>query len=144
MNQNSVRPTLEEFLATCREALGYLKGYGFSEVTPPSDRGRNPYSIWFRAGDRMVIVEGEGWGEIASITLEHKKGLELSEIFLVPKERRPKPMRKRGKENTQLKQVREAATRLREFGVDFLEGNVERFLQYAKPLPPYKRSVKNG
>jgi hypothetical protein len=144
MNQVSAPPTLEEFISTCREALEYLKGYGFSEIKTPSDRYQNSYAVWFRAGDRMVIVEGEGWGEIASITLEHSKGLELSEIFLVPKEMRPKPKKQKVKENTQLKQVREAAARLREYGSDFLEGNVERFLQYAKPLPTYKWPIKNG
>lgn len=139
MNHISAPPALDEFLATCREALEYLKDYGFSEVTPPSDRCGNPYEIWFKAGDRLVIVKGEGWGEIASITLEHTKGMELSEIFLVPKEKRPVPMKK----NTQLILVRKAAARLREYGSDFLEGNIERFLKYAKPLPPYKRPVKN-
>lgn len=146
MNQNLTPPTLEEFLATCREALGYLKAYGFSEVPPPSHRARNPYAIWFRADDRMVIVEGEGWGEIASITLEHATGMELSEIFLVPRENRPtfqKTKKKKEKENTQLKQIREAAARLREHGSDFLEGNIGRFFQYAKPLPPYKRPAKD-
>ncbi len=28
-------PTLDEFLATCREGLGYLSGFGFLEVSPP-------------------------------------------------------------------------------------------------------------
>lgn len=144
VNQISAPPSLEEFLATCREALAYLKDYGFSEVSPPSGRGNNPFAIWFRAGDRIVIVEGEGWGEIASITLEHMNGLKLPEIYLAPKETRPILKKQMVKGNTQLKQVREAALRLREYGTDFLEGNVERFFQYAKPLPPYKRAFKNG
>jgi len=141
---NQATPTLDEFLATCREALGYLNGFGFLEVSPPPHRNRNPYQVWFMADDRIVIVEGEGWGEFASITLEHARGLELPEIFLVPKERRPKPSRNKKGKNTQLQQVRDAAARLRECGAEFLEGNLTTFLARAKPLPPYKRPDVDG
>jgi len=137
-------PTLDEFLATCREALGYLSGFGFLEVSPPPHRNRNPYQVWFMADDRIVIVQGEGWGESASITLEHTRGLELSEIYLVPKEWKPKPTKHKKGVNTQLQQVRDAAARLREYGTDFLEGNLTRFLERARPLPPYKRPDVNG
>ena len=137
-------PTLDEFLATCREALGYLSGFGFVEVRPPSHRSRNQYQIWFKADDRIVIVIGEGWGQSASITLEHTRGLELSEIYLVPKERTPKFSKNRKGANTQLQQVREGAARLREHGTDFLKGSLTRFLELAKPLPPYKRPDVDG
>ena len=73
--------------------------------------------------------------------LEHEHGLELAEIDLVPAEDRPGRARKRrDKQAGQLQQVREAARRLAKHGVDFLEGDVRRFLARAKPLPPYKRS----
>jgi len=74
--------------------------------------------------------------------LEHEHGLELAEIDLVPAEDRPERARKRREmpPGQQLQQVREAARRLAKHGVDFLEGDVRRFLAQAKPLPPYKRS----
>src|SRR3989338_5015249 len=132
--------TLDEFLATCREALGYLSGFGFTEIRPPSHRSSNQYQVWFKAEDRVVIVAGEGWGQLASLTLEHARGLELPEIFLVPKERRQKLTKnQKGGVNTQLQQVRDAAARLREYGTDFLQGDLTRFLELAKPLLPYKR-----
>lgn len=137
-------PTLDEFLATCREALGYLSGFGFREISPPPHRNSNPYQVWFMADDRIVVVVGEGWGQFASIILEHTRGLELDEIFLVPKERRLKPTRNKKGENTQLQQVRDAAARLRQYGVEFLEGNLTTFLERAKPLPPYKRPGVDG
>lgn len=137
-------PTLSDFLETCREALAYLKDFGFSEVSPPPHRYANPYAIWFKADDRFVIVAGEGWGEFASITLEHSKGLELPEIYLVPKDKRPKPGKNRKDAPAQLQQVRDAAKRLCEYGADFLRGDLERFFEYAKPLPPYKQPAKDG
>src|SRR6266702_2223832 len=111
-------PKLDEFLATCREALGYLSAFGFTEIRPPSHRSSNQYQIWFRAEDRVVIIAGEGWGQFASLTLEHARGLELPEIFLVPKERRPKFSKNKKRANTQLQQVRDSAARLREYGTD--------------------------
>jgi hypothetical protein len=137
-------PTLEEFRATCREALGYLRGFGFLEISPPPHRNRTPYQAWFKLGDQIVVVEGEGWGQFASITLEHTRGLELPEIYLTPNERRPRPTKHKKDLNRQLQQVRDAAARLREHGTDFLEGNLTRFLKQAKPLPPYKRPDVNG
>jgi hypothetical protein len=137
-------PTLDEFRATCREALGYLRGFGFLEISPPPYRNRNPYQVWFMAGDRLVVVEGEGWGQCASITLEHTRGLELPEIYLVPTEHKPRPTKHKKGVNRQLQQVRDAAARLREYGTDFLEGDLTRFLQQAKPFPPYKRPDLNG
>ena len=78
---------------------------------------------------------------MASVMLEHENGLELAEIDLVPVEERPGRKRKRREMPLgQLQQVREAARRLAKHGVDFLEGDVTRFLAQAKPLPRYKRS----
>jgi hypothetical protein len=136
-------PTLDEFLRTCRQELEYLKVYGFTEVTTPSHRAGNDFEIWFKADDRYVIVQGEGWGEIADVMLEHESGLELAEIYLVPKNKRPKYKKKKKKGNTQLQQIREAAMRLHEYGVDFLEGNLERFYDLADKLPPYKQMKNN-
>jgi hypothetical protein len=78
---------------------------------------------------------------MASVRLEHESGVELAEIDLVPAEDRPERTRHRRETPPgQLQQVREAARRLAKHGVDFLEGDVTRFLAQAKPLPPYKRS----
>src|SRR4051812_33775812 len=125
--ESQSRPELADFLKVSREALGYLKDLGFIEVSPPADGYANPYQIWFKADDRFVIVSGEGWGDVASITLEHSQGLELSEIDLVPRANRPKRRDKRKKGNGQLQQVRDAAARLHKCGLDFLQGHLERF-----------------
>ena len=135
---NQTVPTLDEFLSFCRDALRYLEGFGFKEVPSPAHRNNNPFQLWFKADKRNVIVTGEGWGTYASIHLEHDDGFELAEIDLVPEDKRPKRQKKRKTNPTQFEQVSQSAKWLEEYGRDFLEGDLERFFRYARPLPPYK------
>jgi hypothetical protein len=135
-------PTRQEFIETVREAFAFLRRFGFVEVSPPPHRATDPFQVWFKVGQRFVIVQGEGWGTMARVTLEHEDGLELPEIGLVPAQERPRRTRKpRIIEPGQREQIREAARRLAEHGADFLAGDLGRFLAHAKPLPPYKRAV---
>lgn len=135
---NDHTPSWEEFLSFCRQPLGYLEDFGFQEVRPPHHRRNNPFQIWFKADKRNVIVIGERYGTFASIYLEHDDGFELAEIYLVPEDKRPKRQGKRKANPTQLEQVAQSANWLKEYGRDFLEGDLERFFRYARPLPPYK------
>jgi|SRR5262245_2474576 len=130
-------PPLSEFCTAVREAFSFLRTFGFEEVAVPAHRSSNPFQIWFRAGDRLVVVVGEGYGTMASVTLEHD-GRELSEIYLVPTDERPG---RAGRKHQlgQLEQIHAAARRLQHYGADFLAGDVSRFLSIAKPLPPYKK-----
>jgi hypothetical protein len=134
-------PSLQEFLETSRRVLAYVGEYGFKESPIPGYRADNEYQIWFVADERAIIVSGEGWGTSASIALEHCSGVQLSEIELVPVAARPGSRKGRppGSVRTQLEQVHDAAERLRVFGVDFLRGDLRRFFELAKPLPPYLR-----
>lgn len=132
-------PTLNQFLTACRDALAYLEDYGFAEITPPTHRRGNHFQVWFQADDRIVIAAGESYGAAASITLEHTSGVELAEIFLVPQEHRPERSKERSN-LPQLAELREAAARLKEHGHDYLSGDLTRFFEGAKPLPPYKRA----
>jgi hypothetical protein len=74
---------------------------------------------------------------MASVTLEHD-GRELSDIALVPPDMTRSTMAGRKRRATQLEQVRDAAERLERYGADFLGGDVSRFIEKSKPLPPYK------
>jgi len=130
-------PSLPEFTAAVREAFSFLARFGFKEVAPPAHRAGDPFQIWFGARDRFVVVAGEGYGTMASVTLEHD-GRELSEIYLVPPNMRKTAIAGRKGPATQLEQIREAAARLERYGADFLVGDVSRFIGKAKPLPPYK------
>lgn len=86
-------PTLQEFIQTVRDAFAFLQQFGFSEVSPPPHR-KELFQVWFRANERYVIIKGEGYGTMASVTLEHENGLELGEIDLVPAEERSPARRK--------------------------------------------------
>jgi hypothetical protein len=133
-------PTEQQFIETVREAFAFLRPFGFNEVSPPPHREKDPFQVWFKAGQRFVIVRGEGWGTLASVTLEHEDGLELAEIDLVPPEHRPRGTRARGPtDRGQLQQIRDAARRLAEHGAYFVAGDLGRFVAQARPLPPYKR-----
>ena len=134
-------PALQDFLETSRRVLAYVGEYGFKESPIPSHRAGNEYQLWFVADERAIIVSGEGWGTSASIVLEHRSGIQLSEIELVPVAERPGSRKRRplGPNRTQVEQVHDAAERLRVFAVDFLRGDLTRFFELAKPLPPYLR-----
>jgi hypothetical protein len=136
----STPPSLSDFTAAVREAFSFLGRFGFQEVTAPAHRAGDPFQIWFGAGDRFVVVAGEGYGTTASVTLEHD-GRELSEIYLVPMDVRRPTGAGRNRPTDQLAQLHEIAERLERYGSDFLGGDLSRFIEKAKPLPPYKRAV---
>ena len=137
-------PSLSNFTAAVRQAFSFLGRFGFREVAAPAHRSGDPFQIWFGAADRFVVVAGEGYGTVASVMLEHD-GRELSEIYLVPVHERPLPgTRRKHKPASQLEQLHEAARRLERYGTDFLAGDLSRFIELAKPLPPYKRAPAAG
>ena len=139
MSSVQAPPSLDDFRNTCRAAFGFTSGYGFYEV--PAQRTANAFQVWFRRGDEFIIVEGEGWGTIAATSLEHISGLRLALIYLVPAAARP-PKWKRGKRQlNQLEQICQDAAWLQLHGEDFLCGNLDRFLQLAKPLPTWLQKI---
>ena len=134
-------PTLTEFQETTKQAFAFLQRFGFAETAAPSHRSHDPFQVWFRAGRRFVVVQGEGYGSMASVTLETVDGLELAEIYLVPPEARPDGSKRSRTPVGQLEQIHEAARRLERYGADFLSGDEGRFVELAKLLPPYKRPL---
>ena len=134
-------PSVSDFTTTVRETFAFLGRFGFREVAAPAHRAGDPFRIWFAAGDRFVVVAGEGYGTMASVTLEHD-GRELPEIDLVPVDERPVAARRRKSSPGQLEQLRKAAARLERYGADFLGGDLSRFNQKAKPLAPYKSAPR--
>lgn len=135
-------PTLEEFKKTGREAFAFLTAYGFQEVTP--QRTVNPFQVWFRREDEFIIVAGDGWGTHASGHIEHLSGVELAIIYLVPQEARPQKRKRVKQQPTQLAQIRQEASWLQSHAEDLLGGDLRRFFDLAKPLPPWKERLANG
>ena len=136
-------PSLSNFTTAARQAFSFLERFGFREVAAPAHRSGDRFQIWFGAADRFVVVAGEGYGTVASVKLEHD-GRELSEIYLVPVHERPLTGTRRKHPASQLEQLHEAARRLERYGTDFLAGDLSRFIELAKPLPPYKRPPVEG
>ena len=132
-------PSLAEFQATCREAFAYLQEFGFAEVPAPAHRRADPFELWFGAGDRFVVVRGEGYGTSARVSLEHVSGVRLAPVRLVPGSLRPAPLRRHSDSPGQLEIIRANAAWLQTHGEDFLRGELTRFLSMAEPLPPYLR-----
>ena len=139
----STPPSRSEFTAAVREVFSFLGRFGFQEVAAPAHRADDPFQIWFGAGDRFVVVAGEGYGTMASVTLEHN-GRELAEVYLLPADERPRAGSRRKRPPSQLEQLREGAARLERHGADFLGGDLSRFMEKSKPLPPYKKPPHEG
>gem|GEM_PF-6676663 len=136
------RPTEEEFKAAAEDAFGFLGPHGFALEMPsryPEDR----FQIWFRRGDFVIVVRGEGWGEFTATTIEHTSGVELDIGRLVPKDQRPALPKNRKKWPGQLEQMNRQAKWLATYGIDFLGGDYERFFALARPLPPYKEPISS-
>lgn len=136
-------PSLSDFTIAVRETFSFLGRFGFQEIAVPAHRAGNPFQIWFGARDRFVVVAGEGYGTMASVTLEYD-GEELSEIYLAPEGEQPERGTPRKQHPGQLEQLRESARRLERYGADFLAGDLLRFSEKAKVLPPYKRPPLEG
>ena len=132
-------PTHQEFLETTREAFAFLQRFGFVEGPPPAHRAGDRFQVWFRAGERSVVVRGGGYGTSARIALEHDDGIELDPFYLVPPEHHAAVVRKpkRRAQPGQLEQLRTEAELLEKHGADFLAGELTRFRALATPLPPY-------
>ena len=143
MTPDTPIPTVEEFRNAVREAFQFVATHGFIEV-PPQRLPDDSFQIWFRRGDEFIVIKGEGWGDSASVDLEHASGLELAVIYLVPPTSRPAKPKQGWRSVSQLDQVREQASWLEVHGSDFLRGDLARFRGLAKPLPPYKRRPTNA
>jgi len=131
----SSRPSPSDFTATVRAAFSFLGRFGFQEVVAPAHRARDPFQIWFGAGDRFVVVAGEGYGTMVSVTLEHD-GRELSETYLVPVDVRGQAGREGSARPISLSRFAKLRSGLNGTEPIFLGGDFSRFIEKAKPLPP--------
>ena len=129
-------PTSQEFEACCREAFGFLLKRGFS-LESAGEFSRRLVGPFFD-----VIIQGEGYGTIASVSLtgDGASAVPLSRLVPMPERSRPPA--------GQLAQIQFYATHLQEHCADLLEGRTERLRQaqvdWARLLKGAKRLKPAG
>ena len=141
MSPTDLPPSLEAFKNTCRDAFSFVATHDFREVSP--QRNQDAFQVWFHRGDDFIIVQGEGYGTVASAHLEHVSGVELPIIHLVPPDARPAKWERGNRQPSQLEQVCRQASWFESYGGDFLQGDLDRFFRLAKPLPPWKERLSH-
>lgn len=116
-------PSLETFLATIRAEFAFLiSDYDFEERPPEPAPYVNPFSVRFVRDDLEIVVEGLGYGQMATTTIRDRPGRKLRPMMLHPDfvpYTNPIP-RCVG----QLNQISQDAQWLREYGRALLAGDL--------------------
>jgi hypothetical protein len=121
--------SLKQFREWCLRAFAFLSQYGFTEVESDKEQF-NPYCVSFSNGEIQLVVKGEGYGSIASISYVNRDGVEVPSQFLEPnwgpQSLFRKKKKKKGPSLTQEQQVFNAADRIKERDGDILQGGYAR------------------
>ena len=121
MGDETLSPTLEQFLATTRAEFSFLPDYGFHEILLEGTRSINPYEVQYRRGGWRLRIEGLSYGFSADLTVIAPDGLAVSFGHIVPESflRTAREGLGRG----QLGEVRFCAVCLKTFGLALLKGD---------------------
>ncbi len=144
MDDESRRPTLEQFRVTCLDEFAFLDSYGFQEVRESDSR--NLFRIQFANQDYVVTIQGENWGLHAGVRLHDSSGHEAPPISFVPHaERGRKTAQTTG--FTQLDDVKRSAEVIRTYCLSVFEGDREAFDRVAREWrrirdPEFRRSLQ--
>jgi hypothetical protein len=125
MEQDSTKPTLEQFKDACRHEFSFLRELGYSELqdSEPAD----PFTVRFSNGELTLAIRGENWGQHAGVRLFHADGREAPVWWFMPlseRKHRP-PFDSTG--SSQLDDIRIAALTMSRYCRDVLAGNEARF-----------------
>ena len=82
MEQDSTKPTLEQFKDACRQEFSFLRELGYSELqdSDPADR----FNVVLSNGELTLSIRGENWGKHAGVRLFHLDGREAPVGWFVP------------------------------------------------------------
>lgn len=124
-----------DFLSTGRDAFSFLESFGFREISPPASSAGTEFELWFQAGSRFVVLEGDGHGTGATVLLATVDGRGTSYHRYVPAAERSL-----AKWNyDQLATVRAIAGKVATHAQDFLSGVLTEYENLARALPPYRK-----
>lgn len=128
-------PSRESFLFAARRAFSFLAASGFVEVSPPTSHAGTGFELWYRAGTRFVVLEGNGQGKGATVLLATADRRGTSYHRYVPAAERSLAQWN----NDQLAIVRAIADKVAAYAQDFLGGALSEYENLAQALPPYRR-----
>lgn len=112
---------LEEFKNICRNHFGFLvTEYGFSELPLPNEEFINKFQVRYGHDPLTVVILGEGYGTIASVSFHFKEGGRFGYQQFLPG---GVPRKRKIKEQTQEEQIRVAADLIKANCVDVLKGD---------------------
>lgn len=119
---------LAVFKTWCRDAFEYLlKDHGFVELPELHPKHANPFQTRFANGTIELLILGEGYGTVASVSYVTQ---ERTEVYTQQLEPDWEPFKKRKRRKrlvvSQRDQIFAAADRIRERDADILSGDLSR------------------
>ena len=143
--EDTPRPTLEQFKASCRQEFSFLRELGYSEVQDPGHIDH--FKVAFSNGTLTLTIRGENWGVHAGVTLFHADGREAPVGWFVPLEERSTRPAFEPTGFSQLDDIRFAALRIARHCRDVLTGDVAKFDAVASEWrratdPKYRKSLQ--
>jgi hypothetical protein len=128
MNENLIT-----FKTWCRDAFQYLlKDHGFRELPDLHPKHANPFQVRFTNGVTELLILGESYGTVASVSYVTQDNIEVATQLLEPDW---EPFKKRKMKKTpqvsQRDQIFAVAARIKARDSDILSGDTNRLVSAA-------------
>ncbi len=126
----------QHFMEVCERSFRFLiDDFNFKPLPLPKGEFVNKFQYRLSNGKITLVVLGEGYGVVASVTLFDNKGRQAGVGRLMPGFNPSATFKKRKKETrSQDEQIEESANKLRLYGHDILSGDMTRFDQISYSL----------
>ena len=126
---------IKHFLQVCQRTFQFLVDeYNFQTTPIPEGEFVNKFQYHFSNNSLTIIIVGEGYGTIASVSINDNHGHRIGVNNLIPG-LNPFAKQKRSKKRIpQDEQIEEAAKKLKLYGQDILSGDLTRFEQIRKDI----------
>jgi hypothetical protein len=109
-------PSLEEFRECCRREFDFLLRHGFAEVVSTDADRTKPFQVTFARNEIKIVIAGEGYGTVASVTVFLKDGRRIGPAQLLPDFVPRKRASRQRQKLSQLEQISRDAAVLRLHG----------------------------
>jgi len=135
----------QHFMEVCQRSFHFLiDDFNFKPIPLPEGKFVNKFQYRLSNGTITVVILGEGYGTVASVTLFDNRGRQAGVNRLVPGFN-PSAKYKRKKETkSQDEQIEDAANKLRLHGQDVLSGDLTRFDQISYNIDELMAKINQG